>query len=548
MHFKSRENLSCDVLVIGGGGAGLRAAIAAGSKSAAVLLVSKTKAGTNSNTYISKAVIASTGWGAGDDDRFVHMEDTVVGGRFLNDQSMVAEMSGQAHAEVAFLKECGVCFEQHAGRPKVTKTPGHRYPRHVYGRNWRGSDLVVPLKRFAEKVGIRFAEHLHVSRLIADEGRITGAAGISKDGRFYEINTKAVVLATGGYAQIYLNTNNVPGITGDGQALAYDLGIPLKDMEFVQFYPTATGKRGNRLMLYERLLAQPGVVLRNGSGQDTLKHYGIDDATAVTRDRFAQIVYREMNREESPDSQVFMDMEALSDETAAKLAALIPNRWWQGQKVFKVVPTAHFCMGGIVTNQFGETALDGLFAVGEAAAGVHGANRLGGNALAEIFTMGARVGELAAEKVADMRPVSGNKDAFKAERCRLEGTYSDKGPGAKELIHDLKSLMWNKAGVIRNEEALVEAMGQLQALDVRVKVKSPGDLIRRLEFQNMRCVAELVCRAARMRTESRGAHFRSDFPQEDHQNWIQNIVLKKTGSGVHATAEPVNLNLVKLKP
>jgi succinate dehydrogenase/fumarate reductase flavoprotein subunit len=476
------------------------------------------------------------------------MEDTVVGGRFLNDQAMVADMAGQAHAEVAFLKKCGVRFELHAGKPKVTKTPGHRYPRHVYGRNWCGSDLVVPLKRFAEQVGIRFAERLFVSRLIADEGRITGAAGISKDGRFYELRAKAVVLATGGYAQIYLNTNNVPGITGDGQALAYDIGIPLKDMEFVQFYPTATGKRGNRLILYERLLAQPGVVLRNGSGQDILKHYGIDDATVVTRDRLAQIVYREMKKEESSDPSVFLDMEALSQEAAGKLAALIPSRWWQGQKVFKVMPTAHFCMGGIVTNPLGETAIDGLFAVGEAAAGVHGANRLGGNALAEIFTMGARVGELAAEKAADMRPVSGNKDAFKAERCRLEGTYSEKGPGAKELIHDLKSLMWNKVGVIRNEEALHEAMGQLQALDARVKVTSPGDLIRRLEFQNMRCAAEMVCRAARMRTESRGAHFRSDFRNEDHRNWIQNIVMKKSATGVHMTTEPVNLNLVKMKP
>ncbi|HHP7236331.1 MAG TPA: FAD-binding protein [Desulfobacterales bacterium] len=534
------------MLVIGGGGAGLRAAIAAGLKNAAVLLVSKTKAGANSNTYISKAVIASTGWGSEDDNRCVHIEDTVVGGRFLNDQAMVAGMAEQVRAEVAFLKKCGVRFELHGGKPKVIKTPGHRYPRHVYGRNWRGSDLVVPLKRFAEQAGVRFAEHVFVSRLIADGKRIGGAAGIAPDGRFYEMRAKVVVLATGGYAQIYLNTNNVPGITGDGQALAYDIGIPLKDMEFVQFYPTATGKRGNRLILYERLLAQPDVVLRNGSGQDILKHCGIDDPTKVTRDRFAQIIYREMNRKESRDPGVFMDMESLSEETAGKLAALIPNRWWQGTKVFNVMPTAHFCMGGIVTNPFGETALDGLFAVGEAAAGVHGANRLGGNALAEIFAMGARVGELAAAKAADMRPVSGDQDAFNQERRRLEGTYSIKGSGVKELIGALKSLMWNKAGVIRNEKDLRTAMDQLRTLGTPVKVTSPRDLIRRLEFQNMRCVAEMVCRAALMRTESRGAHFRSDFPQEDHRNWIQNIVLKKNKSGFHVTTEPVNLNLVKM--
>jgi fumarate reductase (CoM/CoB) subunit A len=546
MLVSSHEKLDCDVLIIGSGGAGLRAAIAAKSKNADVLLVSKTKVGPNSNTYISKAVIAATGWGAVEDDVNVHMEDTVKGGRFLNDQSLVAKVAERSHDEINFLKACGVHFDLHEGKPRLIKIPGHRYPRHVYGENWSGSDLVLPLRRRARQAGVRFAEQVFVSRLIADENRIGGAAGITSEGRFYAIHAKVVVLATGGYAQIYLNTNNVPGITGDGQALAYDLGVPLKDMEFVQFYPTATGKRGNRVILYERLLAQPGVVLRNGRGQNILKQYGIADATQVTRDRLAQLIYEEKNKSESPAREVIMDMEDLSEETARRLAPLLPARWWKGRKVFNVTPTAHFCMGGIVVGQHGETSLEGLFAVGEVAAGTHGANRLGGNALAEIFAMGSWVGEWTAERAGDMGPASVRRNVFKEEEYRLEGAYSNKGMSAKQAAAELKRLMWRKAGVIRHESDLREVLAHLQAPSPNVTVTSPKDLIRKLEFQNMRCIAKIVCRAALERTESRGSHFRRDFPEEDNQNWIKNIVVRKSNSSVHLKTVPVEMDLVKL--
>lgn len=545
MLVRSQEKLTCDVLVIGGGGAGLRAAIAAKLHNVDVLLVSKTKVGPNSNTYISKAVIAATGWGPADDDENAHIVDTVTGGRFLNDQSMVAKVAERIHSEIIFLKECGVPFDMQAGKPRVIKTPGHRYSRHVYGVNWSGSDLVLPLKRRAKQVGVRFAEQVFVTRLIADENRICGATGITSDGVFYAIQSKVVVLATGGFAQIYLNTNNVPGITGDGQALAYDLGVPLKDMEFVQFYPTAVGKHGSRLILYERILAQPGVLMRNRQGENFLEVHGITDPTKVTRDRLAQLIYNEMIKENSPDQGVFMDTGDLPEETARRLSPLLPARWWQGHKLFKVAPTAHFCMGGIVTDQSGETSLKGLFAVGEATAGVHGANRLGGNALAEIFTMGAWVGEMAVHRTMDIETDSVSKNAFEEERSRLERTYSNRGLSLKELIYDLKQLMWNRVGVIRTKIGLQQALDLLREAYPQVIVLSPKDLIRLLQFQNMRCVAKMVCRAALERTESRGSHFRMDFPEEDNQNWIKNIVLRKTSNGTIIEETPVSLDLVK---
>jgi succinate dehydrogenase / fumarate reductase, flavoprotein subunit len=547
MLIKNHEDLHCDVLVIGGGGAGLRAAIAARSKGAEVLLVSKTRVGTNTNTYLSKAVIASAGWGQPEDDESVHIFDTVTGGRFLNDQSMVAAVAERVHTEIRFLQDCGVQFEMRAGgRPRVIKTAGHRYPRHVHGVNWVGSDLVTPLTQRAKRLGVRLAEHVFVTRLIADGNRIAGATGIDADGRFWAIQAKAVVLATGGYAQVYRNTNNVPGITGDGQALAYDLGVALKDMEFVQFYPTAMGRRGSRLILYERILAQPGVRLCNGQGQNILEAHGIADPTTVTRDRLAQVIYHEMGDASSPQGEIFLDTKDLPEKIARQLAVLLPSRWWTGEKTFKVVPTTHFCMGGVVTDRHGETSLKGLFALGEVAAGAHGANRLGGNALAEIFTMGAQGGETAAHRAVNMEPAALSKHAVEAERYRLEATYAHQGVSVKQLTTELKTLMWTKAGVVRHERGLSLALNRINADLPRVAVSNTTDLIRYLELENMRCVAQMVCRAGLERTESRGSHFRNDFPEEDNQKWLKNIVLRKTDGGFHLEKTPVSLDLVKM--
>lgn len=546
MLIRNHEALHCDVLVVGGGGAGLRAAIAAKSKGADVLLVSKTRVGTNTNTYLSKAVIASTGWGQPADDDSVHIVDTVVGGRFLNDQAMVANIAQGIHREVAFLQDCGVCFEKVGGKLRVIQTAGHQYPRHVHGANWVGSDLVNPLVARARQLGVRFAEHVFVARLLTDANRIVGGAGIDADGRFWAIQAKTVVLATGGYAQIYRNTNNVPGITGDGQALAYHLGVSLKDMEFVQFYPTATGKRGSRLILYERILAQPGVRLLGSKGQDILESHGITDPTAVTRDHLAQVIYHEISATSSPEGEVFLDTQGLPEENARQLTVLLPSRWWGGEKTFKIVPTTHFCMGGVVTDQHGETSVKGLFAIGELSAGAHGANRLGGNALAEIFTMGARGGEAAARRAMQIQSVSVPKATFEAECDRLEKVHSHQGVRVKELTAKLKTLMWDKVGVVRHHHELKMALEQLDENLPLAAVSTPEELIRYLEYENMRCVATMVCRAALERTESRGSHCRSDFPEEDNQKWMKNLVLRKTDDGLCLEKIPVRLDRVAM--
>ncbi len=540
-----KETIDCDVLVIGGGGAGLRSAIAARSNDVDVLIVSKSGSGHATNTSISKAVIASSGWGVPEDNPAVHAADTIEGGRFLNDQAMVAAIAEGASAEIAFLQECGVNLGMEGGKFRLLKIGGHRYPRHVYGKNWIGSDLVTPLIQRAKQAGVRFEEHVFITRLLASEGRITGATGITRDGDFLAIQAKTVILATGGYAQIFLNTNNAAGITGDGQALSYDLGVPLKDMEFIQFYPTATGKRGGRILLYENLLPRKGVVLRNGDGEDIIKKNGITDPTSLTRDQLAQLVIKEIEHGRTGKQSVFMDTETLSEETAGQLTQLLPSSWWKGQKTYEVAPTAHFCMGGIVTDRWGETSLSGLFSAGETTGGAHGANRLGGNALAEIFAMGTLAGTKAARQSMEIGATPSIHEAAEDERLRLDKTFSAQGSSPSKLIKQLKTLMWRKVGIIREKSELEEAYRLIQGPWPAAAVADCADLIKLLEFNNMRLVAEMVCTAALERTESRGSHFRADYPGEDNERWLKNIVLRKGDTGMRVETVPVSGDITK---
>ena len=544
MKLRNQETFSCDVLVIGGGGAGLRSAIAAKSRGADVLLISKFRAGYASNTYISKSVIAATGYGIPEDKGIVHAADTIKGGRFLNDQSMVVKVAELAGSEVSFLRECGVNFGMTGDKLNLLHTPGHLYPRHVYCDSWVGRDLVLPLKRSATQAGIRFVEHAFVTRLFANRDRIAGAAAVTGDGKFLILKAKTIILATGGYGQVFLNTNNAPGITGDGQALCYDLGIPLMDMEFVQFYPTAMGKRGRRLLLYEKLLTLSEVVLRNEDGEDILRRNGFSDAKYLTRDQLAQIVMKEIRGGSPANGGLIMDLEALSQDAARQLSQILPSRWWKGKKTYVVAPTAHFCMGGIVTDKSGGTSLPGLFAVGEVTAGVHGANRLGGNALAEIFAMGSLVGEKAVKNALGTGPSPLPGKAIEEEKSRLEDSFSVDGLHPKELIHELNSLMWDKAGVIRKRNELEEALVRIQAPWPHTSILTPPDLMNKLEFEHMRIIAEMVCRSALERTESRGSHFRVDHPEEDNDQWLKNIVLLKRKSGMTLEKRPVRLDII----
>lgn len=346
MALKDSSVFTCDVLVIGGGGAGLRAAIQAREMGADVLVVSKSKVGYANNTYISKASFAATGRGDPRDVEDVHVRDTVIGGRFLNDQALVAVMAREAGAQVDFLEKCGAHFARKGAEIQLGHTPGHSYPRHFRGMNRIGRDFILPVREYARKIGVRFADRVFVSKLFLTDNHISGVSGVSRDLEFQLFSAGSVILATGGYAHIYLNTNNAPGITGDGTALAFEAGLPLKDMEFVQFYPTALGESGRRLILYEAFVMDAGGVLRNAQGENILHKHGLNDPMVITRDRLARAIMSELREGLGVNGGVIMDLSSVSDAKLERLSHLLPSEWSAFQKEFIVSPTTHFCMGG----------------------------------------------------------------------------------------------------------------------------------------------------------------------------------------------------------
>jgi len=383
---ENSQRFSCDVLVIGGGGAGLRSAIEAREKGARVIVVSKAKVGYGNNTIMSKAILTSPGWGDSSDNPEVYLRDTVIGGRYINDQKLVDVMAGEAGRQPAILEKYGASFSKTDNKFDLLAIPGHTYARDVQGKNHIGKDYMMPLITYAKNAGVEFVDKVFITKLIASENRIAAVTGISEDGDFVTFKVKCVILATGGYSQIYYNSSNTPGINGDGLALAYELGVPLKDMEFVQYYPTASGKRGNNLVLYEGFLFN-GAVLKNADNENILVKHGLTDPKTITRDLLAQIIFKEIMDGFAREHGLLMDLSGVSEERMTELKPMLPKSASERRECI-VSPTTHHTMGGIMIDSTTQTTLPGLFAVGEVCGGMHGANRLAGNALAEIFAMG----------------------------------------------------------------------------------------------------------------------------------------------------------------
>ncbi len=535
--------ISCDVLIIGGGGAGIRAAIAARAKGADVFIASKSRIGYGNNSFISKGVFAAaTGWRDSFDSPQVHIKDTIEGGRHINDKRLVRKVAEGSPKQIDFLEACGVKFSRKDGKIRVTHTPGHSYPRHVAGEHHTGRDLIIPLRNYAIKTGVRFGEGVFITRLFTSEDHIAAAAGIDYKGNFLSITANSIVIATGGFAQIYLHNNNAADMTGDGLALAFNLGLSIKDMEFVQFYPTALGKRGNRLLLYEAIIFDAKAVLKNSTGDDILLKYGLYDPLRMTRDRLSRLIMKEILDGRSISNGVLLDLSTVKEADLKRIASFLPSMKNGYKDGLIVSPTAHFTMGGIVINEEAETTVQGLFAAGEVCSGVHGANRLGGNALAEVFVLGVIAGENAAKTaLKGKRPKFPEKELLKEER-RIEASYFNGHRDEKGLRMSLKEIMWENVGIIRNTKGVERALDTITELNSCVPdiyVRDRSALIKSLELKNMLLISEMVCRAALLRKESRGAHYREEYQQEDNDNWLKNIFIRKERSGIKLEVMPI---------
>jgi succinate dehydrogenase / fumarate reductase flavoprotein subunit len=578
-----------DVLVIGAGGAGLRAAIEAAEAGADVGLVCKSLLGKAHTVMAEGGVAAALGHVAEADSWQVHFRDTMVGGKLLNNPRMAQLHAQEAPDRVRELEAWGAVFDRtRDGRIIQRPFGGHSHPRLVHVGDRTGLEMIRTLQDRAVAAGISVYMECTISRLLTWTDRVRGAVGYWRaTGQPVVFPAKAIVLATGGIGRAFEITSNSWESSGDGQALAYLAGAELIDMEFVQFHPTGmVWPPGVRGLLVTEAVRGEGGILRNANGErfmwrylpeDRRTEYAATDEEASrwveaasagrstdarrppelsTRDNVARAIYTEVKEGRgSPHGGVFLDISYLPpDHVRRKL----PSMYEQFKELadvditrgpMEVGPTTHYMMGGIrVDPDTGATTQAGLFAAGEVAAGLHGANRLGGNSLSDLLVFGHRTGAAAAaaaaalDEVPQVDPVQ-----VRAALDELSAPFQT-GPGEDpyRLHEELQTTMQSLVGIFRTEADLHEAIGRLAGLDARwssIRIQggrayNPGwGLV--FELRNMLIVSEAIARSARQRKESRGAHSRIDHPEPDKTWARKNNVVRRDGETMKVTTSPL---------
>ncbi len=528
------NTMHTDVLVVGSGGAGLLAAIAAKDQGADVLIAGKARPGRSNNTAISGGVYAAvTGSKKTGDTHDLHIKDTLVSGRFINNLDMVSTMVKGAYEQTRNLINYGVHLQRKNDQDFwVIHVPGHSVARHLFTKNSFGTDFTIPIASYASRKSIRFISRVFVERLVRGEnGEISGALICDPaNKRFIFVNAKSVILATGGAGRIYSRTNNAPGTTGDGYCLGFRLGIPLIDMEFVQFYPTLLFEHGlpNGLVAYEVFIFRANARLYNAKGEDVLLRNNITDHSSMTRDILTQAIANEVMQGRGVNGGVILDVSQLPLKKLEKYQRFLPKSL-KGRKRFIISPAVHHCMGGLMVNARGETGIDGLYAAGEVNGGMHGANRLGGNALSEAWVYGNLTGVLAAQYAKKVKTPRQGVDIEAVCRKMNEHFNHTNSEHMSCIYNELKDAMWEKAGIIRTEEKLTHLLKTITGLKARLHacmVKDYKDLVRKLELKNMFFVGEAIATSALKRKESRGSHFRADYPDEGGETWIKHIMIR----------------------
>lgn len=522
-----------DVLVLGSGLAGIRAAIEARRPGRAVLVVSRTSIGKANNTAISKGFFAVPGVSDPGDGAGRHLDDIIKGGGHIGDPALVSVMVNNLKGEVGFLTECGVPLAlRDDGSLVYSKIPGHTFPRVLGTARSSGVDLLGPLVARAREMGIWMEQGITMLSLVNDGERACGALGCTRQGEPVAIRAGAVILATGGAGGLYLFTNNEPGSVGMGQAMALEAGLPLVDMEFVQFYPTCLHMPGKPrvIVLYEVMVAAAGATLRNRYGEDIRELYGMQDVSSLTRDRLSRALAFEIRagRGVGPDGEaVTMDLSTM--DHPEKYRHLLPGAVPPDASELHVGPVAHFTMGGVAVKPGGETEIPGLWAIGEVAGGIHGANRIGANALAECLALGRVAGGAAAEySVRAGRPESSPKEPEPPFDLGVEAA------DLSSLEETLRRAMSSHAGILREAGGLEECLAGINSLEEALAGKKS---VAALKTGMMLDVARAICLSALARRESRGSHYRLDCPGE-REEYLGNFLVRKVKGDLEAKFVP----------
>jgi succinate dehydrogenase / fumarate reductase, flavoprotein subunit len=585
------ERFSYDVLVIGAGGAGLRAAIEAAASGAKVGVVCKSLLG-KAHTVMAEGGIAAALANVDDRDNWrVHFTDTMRGGQYLNNWRMAELHAKEAPECVRELEAWGALFDRTKdGRILQRNFGGHKYPRLAHVGDRTGLEMIRTLQDHGIHTGMEVHMECTVLGLLMDSGRIAGACGYDREkGLFRLWQAKAVVLATGGIGRAYKITSNSWEYTGDGLALAYRAGAELQDMEFVQFHPTGMvwpiSVRG--ILVTEGVRGEGGV-LRNSEGRrfmfddipDLYKEQTADseeegwrytqgDRNArrppelLTRDHVARCINREVKAGRgTPHGGVLLDISWIKKhlpKSEEHIKRKLPSMYHQFKQLadlditkepMEVGPTTHYMMGGIrVDGDSQMSSVPGLFAAGEVAAGLHGANRLGGNSLSDLVVFGRRAGRFAAEFAKSNGVANIDEEQLQVTASAALAPF-DRGASGEnpyQIQYDLQEAMQDLVGIVRTEHEMEQAVQRIA--DLRARADGTGIAGNRqynngwhtaMDLDSLLVVSEAVTRAALLRKESRGAQFREDFPSKDAEWGKYNIVVKRSGDGqMHVEKRPL---------
>ena len=553
--YETREH---DVLIIGAGGAGLRAAIEALAKGASVGVVCKSLLG-KAHTVMAEGGIAAAmanvdaadGWKP-------HFRDTMRGGKFLNNWRMAQLHAQEAPDRVRELEQWGALFDRtDSGAILQRAFGGHTYKRLCHVGDRTGLEMIRTLQDRGVQLGFDVYMECTVTRLLTDGGRIAGAfAYWRENGRFIVFKAKSIVIATGGIGKAWPVTSNSWEYTGDGMTLAYEAGAELMDMEFVQFHPTGmVWPPGVQGLLVTEAVRGEGGILRNKLGERFMEKYDPKRMELSTRDVVARSIYTEVKEGRGTEhGGAYLD---ISHKPAEYVKKKLPSMYHQFKELadvditkgpMEVGPTCHYMMGGIrVDAETAQSTLPGLFAAGEAAAGLHGSNRLGGNSLSDLLVFGRRAGLAAADYAKQVSSPGLVIAQIEEAEKELLAPFSNTGSESPYAVHrDLQTVMQSLVGIFRAEEDLKKAFAELEDLKARAakasvegsRLFNPGWHLAR-ELKSMLTVSEAVALSALARTESRGAHSRIDYPNYDPVWEKKHNIIVREGAEMKRRESPV---------
>jgi succinate dehydrogenase / fumarate reductase flavoprotein subunit len=547
-----------DVLIIGAGGAGLRAALGALAEGAKVGVVCKSLLGKAHTVMAEGGIAAAMANVDTADDWRTHFRDTMRGGKLLNNWRMAQIHAQEAPDRVRELEQWGALFDRtQEGQILQRAFGGHTFRRLCHVGDRTGLEMIRTLQDRGVQLGIDVYMECAITRLLKDGDRVTGAFGYWREqGRFVVFRAKSIVLATGGIGKAWKITSNSWEYTGDGMALAYDAGAELMDMEFVQFHPTGmVWPPGVQGILVTEAVRGEGGVLRNRLGQRFMEKYDPKKMELSTRDVVARAIYTEVREGRGTEhGGAYLD---ISLKPAEYVKKKLPSMYHQFKELadvditkgpMEVGPTCHYMMGGIrVDAEAAQSSVAGLFAAGEAAAGLHGANRLGGNSLSDLLVFGRRAGLAAAEHANKISSMAIDPSQIEdAARSMLALFERSDGESPYTIHRDLQETMQNLVGIFRNEEDLSRALEKLEKLKERTgrlsvegsRLFNPGWHLAQ-DLKAMLTVSEAVTRSALARQESRGAHSRIDYAGPNPAWGAKNNVIVREGSTMALRQTPV---------